>query len=170
MRAGEAVVFISFMLFGLVVVVSVLYSRHRKQQLLHEERMAALEKGTAIPMGREPAPWSPRVYLLRGLIWAFSGAAIAVAFYGVAVTSQRQPSAENAAWRARNISRDLEIPLDQAKQMVDKDQATRREGPPTGLALFGLIPFGVGLAYLIFYYTGVSGQDNGRELSPPPRV
>ena len=156
MHQGDAVVFLGLVLSTLAVIVLVLFLRHRNQQMLHQERMAALEKGTAVPIGREPAPWSPRVYLLRGLLWSFSGATLVICLLGLALASHRPPSAEDLAWRARTVSRSLEIPMDQARQMVEKDQAIHTDGPPASIALLGLIPLGVGLAYLVFYYSDPS--------------
>jgi len=52
---------------------------------------------------------------------------------------------------AREISRSLEIPIDQARQIAEKDQA-ERQGMPLGIALLGVIPLAVGLAYLVFYF------------------
>ena len=104
------VALVAFLIF--VLVLAVLYSRYRQKLMLHQERMSALEKGTSIPLGREPAPWSPRVYLLRGLIWSFSGAALIVCLLGLAWASWRPPSATLVAMRAREISQGLQIPID----------------------------------------------------------
>jgi hypothetical protein len=41
--------------------------RHRNLQMFHQERMVALEKRTAVSLGHALAPFSPRIYLLRGL-------------------------------------------------------------------------------------------------------
>src|ERR1035441_4366414 len=110
----------------LALVLAVLYYRYRQKLMLHQERMSALEKGTSIPLGREPAPRSPRVYPPRGLIWSFSSAALMVCLLGLAVASWRPPSAEFVAMKARDISRYLEIPIDQAKQIAEKEQAAER--------------------------------------------
>ena len=75
----------AFLTFLLILVV--LYQGYRQKLMLHQERMSALEKGTSIPLGQEPAPWSPRVYLLRGLIWSFSGAALIICLLGFAWSS-----------------------------------------------------------------------------------
>jgi len=148
-------------LIAFVVVLAVLVSRYQKQQMLHMERMAALEKGRAIPPGPDPAPWSPRVYLLRGLIWTFTGAALVIGLYGISLSTQQPDSAQTMAWRAKNVAQDLQIPLDQARQIVEKDDAAQIHGMPAPVALLGLIPFAAGLAYLLFYYT-----DDSRKLRP----
>jgi hypothetical protein len=132
-----------------------------QQQLLHKERMKALEKGVSVPATPAPAPWSPRVYLLRGLIWSLAGVALAICLFGISSTSQRRESYESKAYEAGQLAHNLDIPLDQAKQIVDKDPA-KTQGPPTTIALLGLIPLAVGLAYLAFYYS-----DPSRKLSEP---
>ena len=149
-----------------VVVVMVLYLRHRNLQMLHQERMAALEKGVPVPVARALAPWSPRVYLLRGLIWSSTGLAILICLLGLAVTSNRPESAESRIWRAKSLSQSLGISMDQAQQIVDKDQATEQQGMPLSVALFGLIPLGVGIAYLVFFYSDESRKSPLPEPAP----
>ncbi len=156
MNSHELQIWMTFLLAALVITLMVLLLRYRNHQLLHQERMAALEKGVDVPLGRGPAPWSPRLYLLRGLIWSFSGAALIVCLLGIAYSSQRPDSAESMAWRARTLSQTLSIPLDQAQQIVQKDQATHVNGMPAGVALLGVIPLAIGLAYLVFYYSDPS--------------
>jgi len=150
---------LALILCALIVTLMALYLRHRKDQMFHQERMAALDKGAAIPMTPGPAPWSPRVYLLRGLIWSLTGAALAICLFGIALTFShgRYSSAATKAYQAQNIARDLGIPLGQAETMVEKD-AEQRSGPPVALALVGLIPFAVGLAYLVFYHSDPSKE------------
>jgi len=159
----EAVLMVMFVFGVLAVVLGILFVRNRQQQMLHEERMAALEKGTTIPLGPPPKPWSPRVYLLRGLIWTFSGLALGVCLAGLSTTSSRPYPVEVTAANARSVSQLLDIPLDQARKMVERDQ---EHGMPVGVALLGLIPLGVGIAYLIYFWTDParhqllrSGQD-----------
>jgi len=155
-------VFVTIVLIGaFALIFLVLYQRHRNQQMFHQERLAALEKGAAVPAAPVPAPWSPRVYLLRGLIWSFGGAALFIFLLGVAA-SHRPESAQEMAWHAKQVSDTLNIPLDQARQIVEKDQAERGD-MPAALALLGLIPLGVGLAYLVFYYSDPARK----ELAPP---
>jgi len=150
-----------------VLVLAVLYLRYRQKLMLHQERMSALEKGAAIPLGPELAPWSPRAYLLRGLIWIFSGAALIICLLGLAWSSQRPQPAEFVAMRAREISRSLDIPIDQARQIAEKDQATERTGMPPGIAMLGVVPLAVGLAYLVFYFTDDSRKRLAAEAPPP---
>ena len=147
------------MVCGLVVVVVLLVLRQRNQQMRHQERLAAIEKGAALPPHMATAPWSPRVYLLRGLIWSFTGGAIVIALLLVAMASHRpyHESVEILASKARNVSERLQIPIEQAREIVAKDEAERAEqndGPSPAIALFGLIPLGVGLAYIVYYRSG----------------
>jgi hypothetical protein len=60
----------------------------------------------------------------------------------------------DVAYRARTLSQNLEIPIDQAKRIIEQDQAA--QGMPAGVALLGVVPLAVGLAYLVFYYTDES--------------
>jgi hypothetical protein len=108
----------AFIVVGLVITLAVLFGRSRNQQLLHQERMAALEKGVAVV---EPRLWSTRVYLLRGLIWSFCGAALCICLFGLSTSNHTS----------------------------------------TSVALLGLIPLSVGLAYLVFYFTGERRQAAG---------
>lgn len=160
----EQIVLLFFFLAALTIVLVALYYRFRKQQLLHQERMAALEKGLPIPRQQSPAPWSPRVYLLRGLMWSFAGLAICISLWGIAVSTQGPPSVDTVLWRAKSLAQNTGVSIEEAKKMIEKDSS--RQGMPQGVALLGLIPLGVGLAYLVFYYTG------GKELvgvQPPSR-
>jgi hypothetical protein len=102
---------------SLSIPIWVVYWEYRKRKdtfaLLHQERMAAIEKGVEPPplpagfLNGDAKPSSPRRYLLKGLIWTFIGLAITGALLC------RGDSAE---------------------------------------AMFGLIPTGIGLAYLIYYF------------------
>jgi hypothetical protein len=164
MRQSEFWLWVIFLLFLLVVVVMMLWLRHRNQQALHQERMSALEKGVPLPATLGPFPWSARVYLLRGLIWSFTGAALILGLLGLSWSSHRPHQPPNAEWQAmqaRSVSRNLDIPIEQAREIVAKDEAARTtqfDGPPASIALFGLIPLAVGLAYLVFYRTTESRE------------
>jgi hypothetical protein len=108
---------LSAMILGVSFTAFCVYLRHRRAVLRHTERMAALEKGVALPDLEDPSqasPWTPRAYLLRGMLWLFSGAAMALMVMSFSLTFHQ-------------------------------------DRPPIGAASIGLIPMGVGLAYLIFY-------------------
>jgi hypothetical protein len=135
------------------IIIWSLVLRYKRQQLRHQERMAAIEKGAELPAepaARPPAPWSPRIYLLRGLIWLFTGAGLSAFILGIALSvGPRQSTYEDRLWRANNL-RHQGATEDEVKQFLNSKDAERR-GLPEGLALIGLIPMGVGLAYIIYY-------------------
>ncbi len=144
--------FLAFIILMAVLVVGIsLAFRYKKRELQHRERLTALEKGAALPANdgpdRQPAPWSPRAFLLRGLIWLFAGIGLGVFLLAVSLTSHRQESAwvrVNQATSARqNGATDAQI------RQIMEDQPAR--GMPAGVSLLGLVPIGIGLAYLITY-------------------
>ena len=64
------------------VIGSILYYRHKRAELVHQERMTAMEKGVALPVF-EPLTRSidpVRRHLLFGMIWLFSGKGMFVCF------------------------------------------------------------------------------------------
>ena len=163
-----SLVLVFFVLSVVVIVVVALVLRHRREYMVHQERMAAIDKGAPIPSGPEPAPWSPRVFLLRGLIWSFSGVAVVIALLGISWATVRtvQPSAVWVAQDSKAVSERLGIPIDQARQMVEKDQAAETRGMPVGVAVLGVLPLAVGLAYLVFYYTDESRKRTSSGIRP----
>lgn len=100
-----------------IPILLFLFEYLKKKQLytaIHEERVAAINKGLDIPEyppglfdSRDEQP-HPRRYLRRGLIWLFLGIAVSICLYFGAKGSPQR-------------------------------------------AVFGLIPFAVGLANLIYY-------------------
>jgi hypothetical protein len=137
---------------AVLVVASALYVRYRKTELRHRERMLALEKGMPLPADPpEPskAPWHPRVYLLRGLMWLFTGIAVSALFLGAALTTvdtetQRDKLINAMTYRKSGMA-------EEDVQTYLKLPPRIRPGVPLGWAFTGLVPAGVGLAYLIFY-------------------
>jgi hypothetical protein len=86
---------------------------NRAMELLHAQRMSAIERGMELPPATldftdEFRRGKPRTALLPGLMWLFVGLAIASA-----------------------------------------DLISHDDGPPM---FVGLIPVGIGLAYLIYYF------------------
>jgi hypothetical protein len=137
-----------------IIVLSLSY-RYRRHELKHKERMTALEKGAALPIEppeQPPAPWSPRVYLLRGLIWLFTGIALSIFLLGVSATIPSRPETyEDRLWRAQHL-RNSGATAEEIKDFLSrKDEPDNTRKFPEGFALIGLIPAGVGLAYLIYY-------------------
>lgn len=163
MQAWQMILIDSILFALLVLTLCLLALRHKSQQMLHEERLAALEKGADLPKPEAPAPWSPRVYLLRGLIWTFGGVALIVCLLGLAVSSEGSEAADTMAWRAKSVSETLDIPMDQARRIVEKDSIAHARGVPVTIAFLGMIPLAVGLAYLVYYHSDPS-RKLGREL------
>ena len=151
------------LLFALLLVagliIALLYLRYKNVELRHKERMTTLEKGGQLPVLAEPAPSAPtRVYLLRGLIWLFSGIGLTIFLFAVA-SMVRNPQhdrwneLETKHWRIARL-RQQGVPEEELKQLLDqmgREQPAEPQPKPWPLALGGLIPIGVGLAYLVFY-------------------
>jgi len=133
----------SLIAYGLTLSV-----RYRRRMLQHQERMAALERGTPLPdLTEEPqAPWSGRIYLLRGMIWLFSGIAIVVFLSTIAAYSRQTPSIEMRLHRTQELKR-----LDATDEQIREAETEPYHALPGGVALLGLVPIGIGLAYLIYY-------------------
>jgi hypothetical protein len=135
------------------IIIWSLVLRYKKQQFRHQERMAAIEKGAELPAEpaeMPPARWSPRIYLLRGLIWLFTGVGLSAFILGIALSvGNRQETYEDRLWRANNLRRQGATE-EEVKQFLNSKDAERKDFPE-GFALIGLIPMGVGLAYIIYY-------------------
>src|SRR5580658_7261803 len=136
------------------IIIWALNIRYRRQELRHKERMAALEKGAELPAEpaeRPPTPWSPRVYLLRGLIWLFTGLGLSTFLLGLSLSIGGRPETiEDRLWRAQRL-RGSGAPEEEIKQYLNESKGSVHRDMPEGIALIGLIPMGVGLAYLIYY-------------------
>ena len=144
----EMIIFLFF--FAMVFLLPILFLRYRKQLLMHQERMAALEKGAELPpIPPEGGLYTPRVYLLRGLIWLFSGIGLTVFLLALVNTAVEPVPLSQRLYEAQHL-RQMGAPEDQVKQMIDSRETSRRI--PIGLPLIGLVPIGVGFAYLIFYF------------------
>jgi len=138
--------FLILIVFGLICVA--LGFRYKKRELQHRERLAALEKGIAASeLAVSTPPWTPRVYLLRGLMWLFAGFGLTVLLLGLSLSLQSEEPAASRAAQA-DYARQRGATPDEVREILN-DRS--RSGPPMGLALLGLIPMGVGLAYLITY-------------------
>jgi hypothetical protein len=137
------------------IIICSLALRYKMREMRHKERMTALEKGSDIASlnlnEKEPAPWSPRVYLLRGLVWLFTGIGLSVFLLGLSLSIGSQTETlEDKLWRAQNLRRQGATEEEIKQYLGDRSNRTRRE-MPEGVSLIGLIPIGVGLAYLIYY-------------------
>lgn len=149
----EFVVFSLFSLFILSTVGLMFYSlllRYRRRELQHKERLAALEKGVPLPELHEErrAPWSPRLYLLRGMMWLFSGIAIVIVLGAFSLSTGEPRRLEARLYDAQRVK---EMGATE-KQIQDiQNDTTPSDHLPLAVALLGLIPASVGLAYLVFY-------------------
>lgn len=156
MRAESAALFvavmtISFGVLSTAVIICALAFRHRRRELQHRERLAAIEKGAPLPALtdiEQRAPWTPRVYLLRGMMWLFSGIGLTVFLAGLSASTFRMRSAEERVSAAQRL-KDLGATEEQVRD-VQNDRIPRRDLAP-GFSLIGLVPIGVGLAYLLSY-------------------
>ena len=129
------------------VLVYALYLRFRRRELQHKERMAAIEKGVALP-DLTDIEAGPRMYLLRGMIWLLSGITLSVFLLVLSATTRFPKSAEERFREANSIAR----PGGTTEQIQQAQNDTGSQVRlPFAIALIGLVPVGVGAAYLIFY-------------------
>jgi hypothetical protein len=133
--------------FVVLLIFGFLYLRYRQRELQHQERLAALEKGAPLPGLFEERPRPGRIYLLRGMMWLFSGIAIVVSLSAIAAYSRQPPLLESRLNRAHNL-KSLGA-TDEQIEAAEKEPS--RDALPEGVALLGLVPIGIGLAYLIYY-------------------
>jgi len=137
------------MICATVVIFASLMARYKQRELQHRERLAAIEKGAALPVLEEPVPgprpFNPRALLLRGLVWLFVGIGVVVSLGAVTLLSNNEISAWERVNEANEAKRNGAT--DEQVRMILSDR--RNDGPGPGVALIGLIPMGVGLAYLI---------------------
>jgi hypothetical protein len=137
----------TLLIVGAIVVFMILASRYNARELQHKEMIAALEKGVDLPT-RPSAPWTPRTYLLHGMIWLFVGLTSLAALFALAVTSN-QPQSVEMKLRAVNNARAGGATPEEIQMLLNDPHPA--QGLPIGIGFLGLIPIGVGLAYLIFY-------------------
>ena len=159
MSDTDAFVALAFILGVGITAVMVLVGfslrlRHRRREIQHREWMAALEKGVPLPeVSRiEAAMDTTRTYLLRGLIWLTCGVTLTLFLVAVWLTSNRRPSLDEQIRQARDLGFTQEEIRDMAADW--RQQAifrTSRSGPPLGLTFVGIVPAGIGIAYLVFY-------------------
>jgi len=150
-------------LSAIAIIAWSLTLRYKRRELQHKERLAAMDKGIALPPLTDVerrAPWSPRLYLLRGMIWLFMGIGATIFLAALSITSQRPRSAEERV-RAATYLKQSGATDEQVRQ-VQNDTSPRNE-PGIGIAFIGLIPIGVGAAYLIFY--GMEGKHMAQEVA-----
>jgi len=127
----------------------ILFLRHREALSRHQERLAALEKGIAVPLADTQPSKLPRIYLLRGLQWLFVGFSISLVLLSMSVANRRPISLEAKIDRAQ-ILKARGATEEQVREYM-QSAGDEMDGMPFAAASIGLVPMGVGLAYLIFY-------------------
>jgi hypothetical protein len=147
MGMNDVGLIIAVFTFTAIVFGLALNFRFRAREMDHKLKLATIEKGVEPPV-QQSAPWTPRTYLLYGMIWLFVGIAAFAALSAVAITSRRQ-----IPWETRlaavNDARFRGATPEELKILLDSPRED--EGVPIALGFLGFIPIGVGLAYLIFY-------------------
>ena len=149
---SDQVMFLVLAGCALAFLIMVLILRHRRAVLRHQERLQVIERGGVLPPlyeERPKAPWTPRAYLLRGMLWLYTGIAITIMLGAISVSASRPPSMSSKVWQVKNL-RDNGATEQQIQQYM-READNDREGMPLGAATIGLIPIGVGIAYLMFY-------------------
>ena len=136
--------------FAAGTVIWALNLRYRLRELQHRERIAAIEKGVSVPALAEFSEMSSttRSYLLRGMIWLFSGVALVVCLLGISLTTRTTTSLGDRVYQAKYLK---EIGATPEQIQAALNDTTAVYGVPPGVAMLGVIPAAVGLAYLIFY-------------------
>jgi NADH:ubiquinone oxidoreductase subunit 3 (subunit A) len=76
---GYVIIQVAGLVFVLGVIIAGMYFGHKRSELRHRERMAAIEKGIELPAQTAPLP-TPSAYLMRGLIWLIVGLGMAFFF------------------------------------------------------------------------------------------
>ncbi len=142
--------FFPLLLLALLVVLLFLLAiimafRFKQRELQHRERMAAIEKGAALPVLENP--WRPTSLLLRGMMWLFSGFGLVLFLLAISLAGPKDITAADRVQKA-NWAKNAGATEDQVREIMSERQ---QPGLPAGFSLIGLIPIGVGLAYLITY-------------------
>lgn len=148
----EDLMLLVFIVGGLAFLLVLMILRHRRAVLRHQERLQVIERGGVLPSldeERPKAPWSPRVYLLRGMMWLYTGIAITIMIAAISLSASHAPDMNSKLWHVRQL-RDNGATEQQIQQYM-REAENDREGMPLGAATVGLIPIGVGIAYLMFY-------------------
>ena len=133
---------------GLVAYAMTL--RFRRRELQHKEWMAAVEKGLPLPElnALETSMGGSRAYLLKGMVWLACGVTLML-FLSVWTSTGQPPSVETKVREAQQL-RELGYTEEQIRGLVATGQRARPVFP-IGLSMIGLVPAGIGVAYLAFY-------------------
>jgi hypothetical protein len=142
---------VTFLLTAAIVAAYAmqLWTRHARRQMVHTERMAALEKGIDLPPLVEQeikrGSWNvQRLLLLAGLVWISVGLTLSLTLIGLSNESPlRWPWGTDF-----NTGQPIFIHL----------------GIRRGFVWIGLAPILIGLSHLIVYQVG---KNKEREEAPP---
>lgn len=123
--------------------------RFRRRELQHREWMAAIEKGVPLPAldALETSMGGSRAYLLKGMVWLACGVTLML-FLSVWTSTGQPPSVETKVREAQQL-RELGYTDQQIRGLTAAQNA--RPIFPIGLSMIGLVPAGIGIAYLAFY-------------------
>ena len=123
--------------------------RFRRRELQHKEWMAAIEKGVPMPAldALEMSMGGSRAYLLKGMVWLACGVTLML-FLSVWTSTGQPPSVETKVREAQQLRE-----LGYTDQQILGLTAAQNARPifPIGLSMIGLVPAGIGIAYLAFY-------------------
>jgi hypothetical protein len=151
-----ASILVTVIITGAFLISWSLYLRYKRRELVHRERMAALEKGLDLALSSNTLGseglWTPRIYLLRGMIWLFTGIALTAFLIGLNESMRYWDNPEDRLERIAHL-RNLGVPEEQLKELADSKELRSYERVSEGWAFLGFVPMGVGLAYLIFHLT-----------------
>ncbi|MGO9241630.1 MAG: hypothetical protein ACLQBJ_12545 [Bryobacteraceae bacterium] len=162
----EEIVMLLFVAGGLALLMVVMVLRHGRAVLRHQERLQVIEHGGVLPSldeERPKAPWSPRVYLLRGMMWLYTGIAITIMIGAMSVSHSRPLDMSDKLARIRDVRNSGAT--EQQLQQYTRELDAQRNGMPLGAATVGLIPIGVGVAYLMFYRKEKQTPETPRDAS-----
>ncbi len=124
--------------------------RYKKRELEHRERMIAMERGTPMPaplINVEPQPWRPTSLLRRGLMWSLSGLGMMIFLFAISMAGPREIPVAGRVQSANTAKMNGASEAQIEQIMNDKQE----RGLQPQFSLIGLIPIGVGVAYLITY-------------------
>lgn len=166
--------FVPYVVMFTVIVLGLLYLGLRAHQArnLHQERLAAIEKGLDIKpivvgAGMTPA-FAHRVYLLRGIVWMATGLALAAVLAALVPFLDDAPNAqaqlESKLLRANTLKNIGATDAQIAAMETEIARQAHRRPDKMLLCVLGLLPAAVGAAYLIFY---ALEEKRVRALTPP---
>ena len=148
---AEAVVLMIVVVAAAGIFIWSLTLRYRTRELQHRERLATIEKGVALPGlidGESHMTRGPRAYLLRGLIWLLTGIPLSIFLFGMSITTQHPRLVQQKAFEIQRLKQ-----VGASEELIRQVENDNRpvQDFPLGFSLLGLVPAGIGIAYLIVY-------------------